>query len=102
MNRVDGKIVLITGAARGLGAATALKLSQAGAKVVLTDLLDEFGEQVVSKIHAEGGDALYLNHDVTDEPSWERSIQKTREHFGGLDVLVNNAGIIGHVRLEPP
>ncbi|MEM7018354.1 MAG: glucose 1-dehydrogenase [Pseudomonadota bacterium] len=93
MNRVDNKIVLITGAARGLGAATALKLSQAGAKTVLTDLLDEAGEQVVSKIHAEGGEALYLHHDVTDEGAWEQVIQQACEHFGGLDVLVNNAGI---------
>src|ERR1700693_2977546 len=93
MNRVDGKVALVTGAARGIGAQTARLLAEAGAAVVITDVLAELGEAGVGGVEKAGGRALFLHHDVTREAEWERVIQTTVEHFGGLQILVNNAGI---------
>jgi len=93
MNRCDGKVALITGAARGLGAETAKRLASAGARVVLTDLLDDQGQQTADAIIDSGGEAIYLHQDVTSEDDWQAAVQAAVEKFGGLDVLVNNAGI---------
>ncbi|MBV1876752.1 MAG: glucose 1-dehydrogenase [Pseudomonadales bacterium] len=87
------KIVLITGGARGLGAATAKKMAAAGAKVLITDLLQAESEATVASITKAGGEAFFLEHDVTDEARWAEVVEAIEARYGGLDVLVNNAGI---------
>lgn len=86
MKDLDGRVALVTGAARGLGAAAARALAQAGAKVVVSDIGD--GTHVASSI---GG--AYVKHDVTSEEEWIAAVAFARKTFGGLDILVNNAGI---------
>ena len=93
MGRVDGKIAMITGAAMGLGEASANMLAREGATVVLTDVQDRQGEAAAAAIMRNGGTALYLHHDVAREPEWEHVIGETIARFGRLDVLVNNAGV---------
>jgi NAD(P)-dependent dehydrogenase (short-subunit alcohol dehydrogenase family) len=93
MNRLDGKVAFLSGAARGIGGATAKLMAQAGAKVAIGDVLDERGRQTAKEIEAAGGQALYVSHDVTSEASWSAAMDATVKRFGGLDVLVNNAGI---------
>ena len=93
MNRVQGKVALVTGAALGLGEASARMLAREGAHVVLTDIKDAEGEQAAQTIGEDGGEAMYLHHDVADESAWEQVIQATLDRFGRLDVLVNNAGV---------
>ena len=97
--RLNGKVALITGAARGQGAAEARLFAQEGAKVVLADVLDQEGSVVAAEIAEAGGDALYVHLDVTNEDDWDRAIQSAVSSFGKIDILVNNAGIWrrGHV-----
>ena len=89
--RLDGKVALVTGGARGMGESHARKFVAEGAKVVITDVLDEDGTSVAKDL---GDDALYLHHDVTDEEQWNAAVAATTDRFGRLDVLVNNAGIL--------
>ncbi len=91
MSNLQGKVALITGAARGQGAAEARLFAERGAKVVITDVLDQEGKQVAADI---GDAALYIHLDVTDENSWAAAVKETVAHFGKLNVLVNNAGIV--------
>ena len=91
--RLDGKVALITGAARGIGAECARHLAAAGARVMLTDVLDELGEDTAATLRASGATAEYHRLDVTCERDWQNTIAATIGAFGGLDVLVNNAGI---------
>ena len=100
MFRVDGKVALITGAARGIGDECASMLAKAGAKVVLTDILEEAGEANAKAIRDKGGEAIFIRHDVTSQEDWERVVAAALEKFGGLDILVNNAGIEISVTLE--
>ncbi|HEY4125807.1 MAG TPA: glucose 1-dehydrogenase [Rhizomicrobium sp.] len=93
MGRVEGKIVLVTGGASGIGRASALLLAKEGATIVVTDVQDDQGETTVTKIKQDGGDAMYLHHNVADEDDWIRVIGEIRSCFSKLDVLVNNAGI---------
>lgn len=95
MNRLDGKVAFLSGAARGIGGATAKLMASAGAKVAIGDVLDERGRQTAKEIEAAGGQALYVSLDVTSEASWAAAIDATLKKFGKLDVLVNNAGITG-------
>lgn len=88
--RVAGKIALVTGAAGGLGSAIAGLLAREGAKVALTDIDLNRVEAVANEI---GGDCIALEHDVTSETQWKEVLGKTVETFGGLHVLVNNAGV---------
>ena len=88
MGRLEGKTALITGGARGQGAAEARLFAEEGANVVLTDVLDEEGERTAAQV---GG--AFLHHDVTDEEQWAAAVARAVELHGGLDVLVNNAGI---------
>ena len=92
--RVNGKVCIVTGAAMGIGKATAELLAAEGASVVLTDINEAAGEASAASIVHEGGKALFLLQDVSNEPSWIKVIEETCENFGGLDVLVNNAGIL--------
>lgn len=93
MNRVDGKIAIVTGGARGLGAASAHRLAEAGARIVLTDQRAELGEETAQAIIAAGGEAIFAPHDAASEDDWSRIAALAKSHFGGIDVLVNNAGI---------
>ncbi|WP_309644520.1 glucose 1-dehydrogenase [Phenylobacterium sp.] len=91
--RVEGKVALITGGASGIGRACAERLAQEGATVVVTDLQDAKGAEVVAAIRAAGGKAEYLHHDVTQEQAWIDVIAAVKASQGRLDILVNNAGI---------
>jgi len=103
MGRVEDKIALITGAAQGLGAETARLLVAEGASVVLTDINVDGARQTAEEINAQDFDkAVAFEQDVSSEGGWQRTIEATREKFGGLNILVNNAGIgsIGSVEDE--
>jgi 3alpha(or 20beta)-hydroxysteroid dehydrogenase len=89
--RLEGKIALITGAARGQGAAAARRFVAEGAQVVLTDVLDEDGEKLAASL---GEPALYVPLDVSSEDAWATAAEVVRERYGHLDVLVNNAGML--------
>jgi NAD(P)-dependent dehydrogenase (short-subunit alcohol dehydrogenase family) len=94
MNRVDGKIALITGAAQGIGAATARIMAANGATVVITDIQEEAGRSAAQALNNAGGNARFLRLDVTSESDWNSVSDTLRRDHGGLDILVNNAGII--------
>lgn len=91
--RLDGKVALVTGAGKGLGSAIALTLAEAGARLVVTDILEAEGRAIADRIIGAGGEALFISHEVTDEAQWEKAVAETIARFGRLDVLVNNAGI---------
>jgi NAD(P)-dependent dehydrogenase (short-subunit alcohol dehydrogenase family) len=93
VNRLDGKVALISGAARGIGAETARLMVEAGAKVAIGDVLDERGGETARAIAGAGSAAIYLRLDVTREDDWTAAIAATVARFGGLDILVNNAGL---------
>ena len=93
MNRLDGKVAFISGAARGIGAATARLMVEAGAKVAIGDVLDERGRETARTIAGAGDAAIYQHLDVTREEDWTAAIAATVARFGGLDILVNNAGL---------
>src|SRR3954452_453573 len=87
--RLAGKVAIISGAASGMGAATARMFAREGAKVVIADVLEHEGQQVAGAI---GASARFEPLDVTKEESWAAVVAATTRHFGKLDVLVNNAG----------
>lgn len=93
--RMKDKVALISGAASGMGAATARLFAREGATVFVADILDEDGAAVVAAIEKAGGKARYLHLDVTDEAQWQAAVAEVEKSAGGLDVLVNNAGISG-------
>ena len=97
MNRLDGKVALITGGARGQGAAEAALFVEAGAKVVITDIDVAEGEAVAARV---GENCRFLAQDVTDENDWKRIVDSTVDMFGRLDVLVNNAGMFRVVSMQ--
>jgi 3alpha(or 20beta)-hydroxysteroid dehydrogenase len=91
MSSLDGKVAIVTGAARGMGAAEVRRLHGAGATVVAADILDEDGAALVESL---GARASYLHLDVTSEEAWFAAVEQVEREFGHLDVLVNNAGIL--------
>lgn len=100
MGRVEGKIALVTGGARGLGEATGRTLATEGATVILTDILDEEGSTLAKDITENGGKAIYLHQDTTDEDRWNEVTAQIVEQFGRLDIVVNNAGIVLDANVE--
>jgi NAD(P)-dependent dehydrogenase (short-subunit alcohol dehydrogenase family) len=93
--RLQGKVALISGAANGMGEVEAKLFAQEGARVVVADLLETEGRQVVADITAAGGEARFVRLDVTSEEDWQEVVGTTVAAFGHLNILVNNAGISG-------
>ncbi len=100
MPRLEGKVAIISGGARGMGASEAKLFAKEGAKVVFGDILDDEGKRVEAEIHETGGDALYVHLDVTREADWLAAVELATGRYGKLDILVNNAGIGGGGRIE--
>ena len=98
--KLTGKVALISGGARGIGAHTARLFAAEGAKVVMGDILDDLGRALEAEIDRAGGKAAYVHLDVTQEQSWREAVDATVGRFGGLDILVNNAGVSGSGRVE--
>lgn len=96
MPRLEGKVAMVTGAARGMGEIEARLFAEEGATVVLCDVSDSDGQRVAQDIVAHGGSAEYLHLNVTDEDNWADVIGDTVRRHGKLDILVNNAGISGY------
>jgi 3alpha(or 20beta)-hydroxysteroid dehydrogenase len=92
MGRLDGKVALVTGAARGIGAATARVIAAEGGRVGIADVLDEDAALVGKELGDENAVAIHL--DVTDEGAWTQAVEAVESKFGALDALVNNAGIL--------
>ncbi len=92
MGRLDGKVAIITGAARGMGEAHARGFVAEGAKVVLTDMREDMGQALADEL---GENALFLAHDVADGARWREIVEGAEQAFGPVTVLVNNAGILG-------
>ena len=93
MNRLDGKIALVSGAARGIGAETARLMVEAGARVVIGDILDERGRETARAIGGADSTAIFHHLDVTSDADWNGAIGAAVTRWGGLDILVNNAGM---------
>jgi len=93
--RLADKVALVSGGARGMGASHGQLMAQQGARVVLTDILDDVGQSVAAHLRRDGNDVTYLHHDVTRIDSWVGAIAQTEQLYGPVTVLVNNAGIIG-------
>ena len=91
MTRLQGKVALVTGGSRGMGAATVRRLHDEGARVVAADVLDDEGKALADEL---GDRARYIHLDVTSEEQWRATVEQTVREFGRLDVLVNNAGIL--------
>lgn len=93
MARLQDKVIIITGAAQGMGETHARLCMEEGAKVVLTDINSEKGEALAKEL---GDNSLFIKHDVTNEDDWTQVVKQTEDKFGQIDVLVNNAGITTH------
>lgn len=94
MGRLTGKVALITGAARGMGASHARRFVEEGAKVIMTDINEKEGSKLAEEL---GSNALFLRHDVSDAASWAKVVSEGTSAFGNITVLVNNAGILGPI-----
>ena len=93
MERLQGRVALVTGGASGIGKATAVRLAREGAAVVVTDVHDQAGADVAKAIIDAGGRASYAHLDVASEAEWEAAVESVVDEFGRLDILVNNAGM---------
>lgn len=93
MQRLTGRTAMVTGAASGIGKATAQRLASEGANVVLTDINDVAGREVVAELEGQGYTASFMHHDVADADDWQRVIDDTVAAHGSLGILVNNAGM---------
>ena len=98
--RLEGKVALISGGARGMGAAEAKLFAREGAKVVIGDILESEGRQTEAEINEIGGECLFVSLDVTDDSAWEAAVAAAVSRFGKLDILLNNAGIFLGNRVE--
>ena len=98
--RLAGKVALISGGARGMGAAEARLFAHEGAKVVIADVLETAARQVAADIESAGGAALAVRLDVTREAEWQEAVATAERRFGALHILVNNAGVGSHGKVE--
>src|SRR2546427_3823979 len=98
--RLVGKVALISGGARGMGAAEARLFAREGAQVIIGDILAAEGGAVEADIRAKGGEAAFVRLDVTSEADWQKAVGLAQSRFGKLNVLVNNAGIGGGGRVQ--
>ena len=98
--RLDNKVALISGGARGIGASIARLFTKEGARVVIGDILEEAGQRTASEITESGGECLFVRLDVTSEQDWEQAVGEAMTRFGKLDILVNNAGISARGNVE--
>ncbi|MGL4570566.1 MAG: SDR family NAD(P)-dependent oxidoreductase [Clostridium sp.] len=94
--RFEDKVMIVTGAARGIGKATAIRAAKEGAKVVIVDKLKEQGEETLKIIIDNGGDAIFLNRDLSIEKECEEVVKDTVAKYGKLDIAINNAGVMGN------
>ncbi len=100
MARLEGKVALISGGARGQGAVEARMFAEEGASVVIGDILDEQGRQTEAELQELGYNVTYVHLDVTSESDWEAAVQAAVSTYGKLDVLLNNAGILIRKNIE--
>jgi 3alpha(or 20beta)-hydroxysteroid dehydrogenase len=94
MGKLNGKVALISGGARGQGAAEAASFAREGAKVVFGDIRDAEGQKVEAAIRSAGGEAVYVHLDVTSEADWQGAVQTATDRYGALNILINNAAIV--------
>ncbi|HEX7476049.1 MAG TPA: SDR family oxidoreductase, partial [Dehalococcoidales bacterium] len=100
MNRVTGKVAIVTGAASGLGKAISTLLAREGARVVLGDVNEGEGKKTGETIKQSGGEAVFVKQDVTSEADWAQVIKVTLDHYKKLDILVNCAGVFHDKSIE--
>jgi 3(or 17)beta-hydroxysteroid dehydrogenase len=100
MDRVKGKVAVVTGSGSGMGRAEALLLAQEGARVVVTDIDESAAGTVAAEINAQGGNSICCRLDVASETDWSLVLSKALDEFGRLDILVNNAGVIIYKKIE--
>ena len=100
--RLDNKVALISGGARGIGAAVAKIFAQEGAKLVICDILEDEGRKTAEEITTAGGECVFVRLDVTSETDWEQAAAEVTSRFGRLDILVNTAGITARGNVEEP
>lgn len=98
--RLENKVALISGGARGMGAVEAKLFAKEGAKVVIGDIREEAGKQIEAEINETGGECVFVPLDVTDESAWQKAVSEAVRRFGKLDILVNNAGVFLHNKVE--
>lgn len=100
MGKLDGQVALISGGARGQGEQQARLFAREGAAIAIGDVLEEDGNRVAESINDTGGQAMFRPLDVSDQSSWAEMVEATTEQFGGLSILLNNAGILRNVSIE--
>jgi NAD(P)-dependent dehydrogenase (short-subunit alcohol dehydrogenase family) len=93
VGQLEGKICVVTGSADGIGRAAAIEMARRGGRVVVTDVNDDMGDETVEQIEREGGEAIYVHCDVRDAEQVQALMKGTADHYGGIDVLHNNAGV---------
>jgi len=97
--KLKGKVAIVTGGSRGIGRAYAIRLAKEGAKVVVSDIIE--GKETIETIKKDGGEAIYIYTDVTDEESTKEMARKTFEYFGRIDILINNAAFFAQIVKKP-